>query len=727
MRKPKALTASLTGTTAILLCTGAALAAPADGADVSLQITEIVVTATKMGATNLQDTPIAITAFTADSLDKTGMSDIRDLAGSTPNLVVAQNGPFSQIYIRGIGSNNVFAGSDPSSTLHVDGVYVARPAAVFTNFLDVERIEILRGPQGTLYGRNSLGGTVNVISRLPDNDFRAKFQTTIGNYDLVRGEGYVSGPIVEDKLAVSVSAMASKRDGYFENIVASGNDRGSEDTWSTRLQIRATPTDALDMILRADYLKDEGIYASNQALLTEFRPVAAGPADPVTGSILGDWHKVALDSPSTLDRSIRGLSGEISYRISEALTIKSLTAYRKSELDAVGDSDATGVHRQETTQREFQDQLSEELNFSGTLGRLNYVAGLYYFDEHIDTFAAVTAFNLDRETSPSPTVDTKAWAGYAQGSYELSERFTATVGVRYTDEKKDFDQFMNVYTLSTGVPLPSFPRRYLNEGHYKAWTPKFGLEFRAAEDVMLYASATRGFKSGGYNFSSVNAIQGFEPEMLWSYEIGFKSELADRRVRLNGSAFYYDYTDLQVQSFLIPGVIDITNASNATVEGLELEFLARPIQGLDIGASLTYLDATYEDYPQAPIPGTAPALTFDASGNYLNSSPKWSYMLFGQYEAQLGNLGTLFVRGEYGWKDRQYFTVVNDDLHTMAGYDLINASIGYTSRDGHWQLLVYGRNLGDTQYLVSTGSFTAAPAGTPGDPRNYGVRLSYSY
>lgn len=718
--------ASLSGISA-LLCTAAVHAATPADSPAQPQITEILVTASKMGVTNLQDTPLSITAFTADTLDKSGIKDIRDLAGSTPNLVVAQNTAFAQIYIRGVGSNNIYAGSDPSTTLHVDGVYIARPVAAFSNFLDVERIEVLRGPQGTLYGRNSLGGTINVISRLPDDDFQLKAQLTTGNYGLIRGESYISGPIIEDKLAVSLSAMASEHDGYFKNIVASGNDRGSEDAWGTRLQVRATPTDALEMILRADYLNDTGISVGNQALLTAFRPVAGGPMDPVTESIRGNWHKVALNDPSTMDRTLSGVSGEINYELSPAVVIKSLSAYRESDLDYANDTDATDLRRQITSQLESQRQLSQELNVSGVLERFKYVTGLYYFEEDINASSDVIAYNLNRVTNAAPTVNTRAWAGYGQGSYDLTERLTATAGIRYTDEKKDFDQHLNIYTLSTGASQATYPRIYLNQGHYKAWTPKFGVDLRLTDDVMLYTSATRGFKSGGFNYSSGTAAQGFAPETMWAYEVGIKSEFADRRVRLNASGFYYDYKNLQVQSFLIPGLLDITNASNAKVKGLELELLTRPVAGLDLGGSITTLDATYQDYPQAPIPGVSPTVTFDASGKTLNSAPKLTYNLFGQYTADLSVGGSLFVRGEYSSRGRQYFTAVNDNIQTMPDYSLINASIGYTSPDERWQALLFGRNLANTEYLVSTGAFTAVPSGTPGDPRTYGIRLIYTY
>jgi iron complex outermembrane receptor protein len=693
-------------------------------ADEPTTLEEIVVTATKMGATNLQDTPLSITAFTSEYMDRTGVKDVRDLTFNTPNLVIAQNGNSAQIYIRGIGSNNSFLGGETSSTVHLDGIYIARPGAVFFNFLDVERIEVLRGPQGTLYGRNSVGGTINVISRRPDDEVQAKVQTTIGNFNLLRGEAYLSGPIVAEKISASLSAMVSERDGYFKNVVPAGNDRGSEDTWSVRGQLRATPNDELDILFRADYMQDNGIPAANQALLLPFFPVAGGPEDPITAPILGDWHKVALNTPSTFDRQLSGVSAEVSYVFSEAAVLKSLTGYRESDTDGLSDTDATDLNRQTTGLEENQDQISQDLNLSGQLERAKYVFGLYYFDEHISADGpGVHAIAAGFKTQPHPSVDTRALAAYGQVDYDLTDKFTLTGGLRYSDEKKDFRQDLSRVSAATGLPLPGFPVQYVNEGKYDAWTPKLGLQYQATDDVMLYTSATRGFKSGGFNFSSANPSHGYDPEYLWSYEVGFKSEWAEDRVRLNGVAFYYDYTDLQVQAFITPGVTDITNASDAEVKGVELELTTRPVEGLDLGGSLSHLDATYKNFPAAPITGG----TFDATGKTLNSAPEWSWTAFAQYFFELANNGSISIRGEYGYKSRQYFTVVNDNIQTTPGHDVINASIAYSFPGDRWQLIAYGRNLGDEQFLVSTGGFTAVPSGTPGDPRTYGLRIAYSY
>ena len=687
-------------------------------------IEEITVTATKMGATNLQETPIAMSAFETTFIDETGVRDLKDLAISTPNLVIAQNGGAAQVYIRGIGSNNSFAGGETSSTVHLDGVYLARPGSVVFNFLDIERVEVLRGPQGTLYGRNSVGGTINIITRKPDNEFHAKAQLTAGNYDLWRQEGYVSGPLVKDKLAISLAGMHSKRDGYFKNVVATGNDRGTEDLWSFRGQLRATPTDRLEVLIRGDYLEDKSIAVSNQVLLTHFYPVPGGPEDPVTAAIFGDNNKFAADTPSSAERHLLGVSGEITFDLSDTMTLKSLTAYRESNGLSSADTDASDQPRLITTLGENQNQLSQEFNLSGRFDRARYVLGFYYFDEHIEAVGnGVQYLALGLRLQPNPVVDTRALAGYGQLDYDLTDKFTVSAGIRYSDEKKDFDQFLDRIVVATDTSAPGFPVIYSREGKYSAWTPKFGLEYKASEDVMLYASVTRGFKSGGFNLSSTNSTHGYGPETLWSYEIGFKTDLADNRIRLNGSAFYYDYKDLQVQAFITPGVTDITNASDAKVKGVELELLARPTDGFDLGGTVSFLDATYDNFPAAPITGG----TFDASGKRLNSAPKWSYTAFAQYDVDLGSIGGLSLRGEYGWKARQFFTVVNDNMQTTDPYGLLNASVSYVSPDDRWRIIVYGRNLTDVDYFVSSGSFTAVPSGTPGDPRTWGVRLSLTY
>jgi iron complex outermembrane receptor protein len=690
---------------------GAAVAQPAvSSAQADAANDDIVVTASRTGATRLQDTPLAVTAFDSRTLDVTGIKDVRDLASLTPNLLVTQNASFSQVYIRGIGSNNVFGGSDPSSTIHLDGVYLARPASYLTNFLDVERIEVLRGPQGTLYGRNSVGGTINVISRRPGNNFEGRLQATYGNYDFARLEGYLSGPIVADTLAASVSIIASRRDGYLENVAPNTGDADSERTIGGRAQLRITPTPQLEIILRGDYVHSDDSLAGYIKLLQT-------TTDPLANSVLGDYRRIAVNIQPQSDRRQWGAAAEINYEISSGLTLRSLTAYRNNRLTQVGDTDGTALNVRRTDQFEGQNQFSQELNLVGRSGGLTYIAGLYYFSEDIAVDSTVTTFATVRANF-SPTIETRAVAAFAQASYALTDQLSLTAGIRYTRERKSFDQFALQTSTITGLPLATFPRTYSSDDVYRAWTPKFGIEFRPTEGVLLYASATNGFKSGGFNFASLNVAQGFAPERLWSYELGAKVDLLDRRLRINATYFHYDYTDLQVQSFLSPGVIDITNASDAKVDGVEIEVQGRPTNWLQVGGNLAYLDAVYANYTSALLPGN---ITFDASGNRLNLAPRWSYTIYSQIDAPLAG-GSLFVRGEYSHRTRQFFTAANRGLDTQPGYGLFNASIGYTFPGERFQLIAFGRNLGDKEYVTSTASFASGIVGRVGEPRTYGIR-----
>jgi len=443
---------TLCATTALAGASASFAQVVAAAASVDSGLDDIIVTASKTGASKLQDTPLAVTAFNADTLERTGIKDVRDLASLTPNLQVTQNSSFSQVYIRGIGSNNVFAGSDPSSTIHLDGVYLARPASYLANFLDVERIEVLRGPQGTLYGRNSVGGTINVISRKPTDDLTARAQLSYGNYGFVRGEAYVSGRIVADKVAASLSMIRSKRDGYLKNVAPGVGDADSENSFGARGQVRITPSTPLEIIVRADYVHSDDSVGSYIKLLQ-------ATADPLSNSVLGDFHKIAANIRPWANRRQWGTAAEINYDLSDSLQFKSLTAYRESRLVQVGDTDATALNIRRTDQFENQHQLSQEFNLTGHAGGLTYIGGLYYFKEHIDVSSTVTTFPT-LAVNYSPTVSTEALAAFGQVTYAFTDTLSVTGGLRYTREHKTFDQFAVNRSLITGLPLATYPRAY---------------------------------------------------------------------------------------------------------------------------------------------------------------------------------------------------------------------------------------------------------------------------
>ena len=680
------------------------------------ELEEITVTATKIGTTDLQSTPIAITAISSEALERAVAKDIRDIAHITPGLTISENTGSAQVIIRGIGTNNVNTGSDPSSTIHVDGVYFARPSSGFNNFIDVERVEVLRGPQGTLYGRNSVGGTVNIVSKSPSLDeTRVKLQLTSGNEDLFRSDVLVSGPLIKDKIAASLAAQYSNHGPFRENVAETGNDVDEDDSLSFRAQLYTSLSNNWDATLRADH------YKQKSAIYGYHTFVEPSPIAPIAQSINGDYRKVALDFPQHQDKEMWGVSLDVEGELSESWSIKSITAYRNSNTDIAIDADASELDIIRSYAIENQDQVSQEFNLIHRFDRGSTLFGFYYFEEYAKAPSVVEIRQAGIMRSPIPEVNTSAWALFGQLNYSLTEKLSITTGIRYTEEEKEFTKNDKISVIDSGILIAdlSFPEE---TGKYRKTTPKLGLEYQYSPNLLVYGSASRGFKSGGFNMIAVEP-GGYDEELLWAYEAGIKSDWIDNRLRFNATAFYYDYDDLQVQAFVAPGQTDVSNAATASLEGLELEISGMPKPYLEISLNASYLDATYDDYVDAPIAGGE---SIDASGNRLNNAPEWSYSLAAEYHKDLGK-GSIYARADYSWQDEVFFTADNNRIDHQQSYGLLNASLGYVSADQRTEVSLWGRNLADEEYVTGTAQFTLVSAARAGFPRTFGIRISYEY
>lgn len=682
-------------------------------------LSEIVVTATKTGETQLQTTPIAISAFTAEQLAQSSLTNVRDLSGYVPNLSISQSTTYALIFIRGIGSTNVNGGSDPSTTVQVDGVYMGRPFAQFADFLDVQRVEVLRGPQGTLYGRNAVGGTINVVSRPPSDTFEAQERLSAGNYKSFENQFYVSGPLAPGLLAGSISASYSRHDPYIENIISTGNDIFDGNSGGVRGQLRFTPVEGLSATTRAD------VHLSHER--TESFSKLNAPFNPVTNSILGDYSKVALNMPNHDRVQAWGLAQEVNYDLTGQLSIKSLTAYRKNINRVNIDSDDSDESLTHVYQGEDQNQTSQELSLVGNFERLSFVTGLYYLHEKVNTNVTVQVIGFGVARSFQPVTDTDAYAAYTQGTYNITDSLGLTLGLRYTAETKSIDQFVGTYLLPN-VTLAGMPLQFYRKDHFHGTTPKAGLQWTPFDNFMVYVSATRGYKSGGFNFSATSvATAGFQPEDVWSYEIGEKSEWLEHRLRVNLTAFQYNYKNLQEFLATAPGVAVIANAAKAKVKGVELELATKPVPGLELSANLAWLDAKYTAYPNAPVPQSLGPFSVDATGNRLDNSPEWSASMAAQYTWALRNGASSYVRGEYIWQDWQAAEPTNYVLQNRSAYGLVNAILGYAPSDSRWRAELWGRNLANKQYFTGTQDAGATFSGQPGAPRTYGARFSIGW
>ena len=698
--------------------------APTDGREID----DIVVTATKMGAESLQRVPLAITAFSSDQLQERGIKSLADIQAAAPNVVMGRATDSAILTIRGIGSSNVFIGSDPSSTVHIDGVYIARPNMVLGDFVDLERIEVLRGPQGTLYGRNAVGGTINIITRKPDDQLRIAASGEYGSYDLRRATASISGPLVGDTVTASIAGLVSDRDGYVRNLDRTIGDLDGERIRAVRGALRLRPADTLTIDLSGDYFQTRG---SGPMYKPTYHNVD-GSAPAVMPLFISDFHTVNIDNKQFNNINTWGFAGTAVWDLSPNVKLTSITGYRGLKQNWLIDVDFSEVNEWLQQFKDRQQQFSQEFQITGKTGPVKWVAGLYYLRESID-------FDLDFQPQfiwgiiPNLHVyvdshlKANAYAAFTQSEISLNDRLKLIVGGRYSYEEKRFSSFGRALVPPDGaiIPIPGYPFvRDRDKTSSGAFTPRFGVDYQVNNGLLVYGSATRGFKSGGFNVTGTEPA--YRPETIWAYEAGLKTTLLDRRLQLNASAFYYDYKNLQVQAFTPQGTLDITNAASSTIKGVELEITAKPASGLQLSLSGAYLDATYDRYVTAR--STAPNLPLDLSGNTLNFAPKWMFTPALSYNTELSNGWHARFNIDYRWQSRIYFSAFNDQPYSQSSYGLLGGEVAIATPGKNWELALYGRNLTNKDYTV--GAYDFSETGTSKfitEPRVIGLRLRYRH
>jgi len=705
--------------------------------DVSFEMDEIVVTARKRDE-DIQDVPISITAITRRTLDRLNASRVRDLEHAIPNLTI--NGPPSNadtvITIRGVSSEASNAGFESSLSVYVDGIYQGRPVAFNQDLVNVESMQVLRGPQGIFFGRNSTAGAIVINNMVPDEEFRAELGLEYSSFDTFRANGTISGQLGSDKLFGSISAFHVKSDGYMENAF-DGSTVNNENAQGLNAMIRALPSDNLELIFRADLMRDRRDFLFGEQTV----------ASVVAGVTPGRFT-TNLDGDLDEDRDIGGVSLTANLGVFGDFELTSITAWRFADTVNKGDIDASPVRALNQTFKEDQEQFSQELRIASPEGeRFNYVAGLYYFHEKVDTDRQ---FDVDEQllsllgVPPLPflqipppatnvflegigAVKTTTAAAYVHSNVQFSDKFSGNFGARLSNERKELvfaqtapDPLLNVFNFVDFSDTGKITKTDLS--------PTIGLAYDATEDLRFYTQVTRGFKGGGWNLgiqtttSNLGTAESisFDAETITNYEFGMRSQWSDGRVMLNVTAFYMDYADLQVSQFdPIAGIGRFTNAGSATITGGELEFRLRPVSIVSISGGLGYLaKAEFDEFKNADGPGV------DFDGNRLPNAPRWTGNIAVDFDVPIRSGASFIARAGYRFRSKTFFDERNDPVRSEDAYGLIDAHIGYVSEDDRWEITVWGKNLTDKEYVtVNSPSFFGGIQSNFGIGRTYGVRL----
>jgi iron complex outermembrane recepter protein len=680
---------------------------PAPTETQAVALDPVIVTAEKSAA-DIQEVPVSITALSEAHIEDSGITTIEDVALQVPNMFISNWGTRgnSFVFIRGIGAVN----NDPAVGFYVDDVNYLDYRVFDTNLVDIERIEVLRGPQGTLYGRNSLAGVINIVTKKPDDTVKAGVEQTIAEYDDYRTSLYASGPIVSEKLFLGLSGNWEQRDGYKHNDYL-GQDVDDRDDWIGRLHLRWTPNEMWDVTasLDGERLRD-GAYPLTSLDNSRNQP-----------------DRVAYDDAGYNDRDALGGSLRVACDTT-MLSMTSLTAFRHYDDKAFNDQDFS-IYPMATAFEEMDDdQFTQELRFASPDGgrRTRWIAGLYGFEadqEHylmMDYAPDVVGIGYPQVTvHTTSSVETYGLAVFGQITRTMNDNLDVTGGLRYDYEKSrlDFTSIMDMAGLGSSAST-------LDDNiDGDAWLPKLQLDYRWRPTLMTYASVSRGYRSAGFNMAFDNpANQTFDAEFSWNYELGLKSSWFDKRLTANAAAFYIDLKDQQVVQLISTGDTYISNAGESRSMGMEAEIVALLAEGVRLEAGFGFTDAEYDTYAD-PVSGE------DYAGNRTPLAPEYTGNVALQYRRPLGqpfswfgwtDALVLFARAEiqaigpFYWNDRN--TLKQD------AYELVNLRVGLETE--HVDVVLWAKNLFDTSYDAVAFEFTENnPLGQAGDPRVVGLTI----
>lgn len=703
-----------------------------------LTLDELVITARKREE-NLQDVPIAVTGIGGDQLRDEQITDLSEIALQVPSFTFqSQNSLESEMFIRGVGSVRLNgATADPSIGTFLNEVYVGRRGAATPPIFDLARVEVLRGPQGTLFGKNIVGGAINLITATPQQEFDAGGSISLGNYSSVLAEGFVTGPVT-DTVAARLALFREEHDGYAKNIIT-GQDLEDKDSTAARLSVNWDVSEDIFVSIIADYSKDTGGGPSRHAV--------DDPTSPgfgfITPNVPANPRVNVSPYDQYADRDTAGLTGRLEWDIGD-LSLTYLTAYRYGLGDGrwtqAGAGSPPSITDSTLTQHELYQGVTQELRLSSSPDqRFRWIAGLYYLDENVKRVSQNTATSFlpggpgsTRDTLDGDNIflgysDTASYAAFGEVEYDILPSLTLTVGGRYTNDQKDLDT--SAVILDLGQPGDLYSPAPLQEAYsvvlskdWSEFTPKVALNWEMNENALVYASYASGYKGGGWQGATANTIAAstpYDPESAATYEVGLKAEWFNNRLRTNFAAFYTDFTDLQVE--LLDDVnltLVVANAADATIKGLEYEVRVLPTNWLTLFAAGSFLETEYKDYID-------PLRNIDYSGNKLQRTPDYQFTIGADIDHRLTDNLNFIAALNYSYQDQIFWGPDNRNIE--GGYGLLNGRLGIAAADGRWTFSLWGKNMTDELYRVSIIPFVGDEVSVFGTPQTYGVRLSARY